>query len=258
MKLMAKLEDGARQLGLRLSAEHLGLFQRYYEELVEWNQRFNLTAVIGYDEVQLRHFLDSLTVLLALPGWSREIEDSRLPIVCQPQPWQCLDVGAGAGFPGLPLKIVCPELRLGLLEATRKKVEFLLHLADDLGLKGVEVIWDRAETLGQKPHYRERYDVVVARAVAELPVLSEYCLPFCRVGGRFIAQKGPEAEQEVESASLALERLGGIVREVKEVTVFGQRERRFLVVIDKVAPTPGNYPRRPGIPAKRPLVAQLS
>ncbi len=255
MKSMGKLEDAARQLGLYLSAEHLAAFQRYYEELVEWNQRFNLTTVTGYEEVQLRHFLDSLTCLLALPGWGQEVVGSRLPFVCRPQPWLCLDVGAGAGFPGLPLKIVCPELKLTLLEATRKKVEFLVHVADDLCLKDVEVLWDRAEAVGQNPHYRERYDVVVARAVAEMPVLAELCLPFCRAGGRFIAQKGPEAAAEVEAARVALERLGGAVRELKEFSLPGRGELRTLVVIDKVAPTPAAYPRRPGIPAKRPLVA---
>ncbi len=254
MKAMSKLEDGARQLGLYLTAEHLAQFQRYYEELVEWNRRFNLTTVVGYEEVQLRHFLDSLTCLLAFPGWGHDIVANQLPFICRPQPWLCLDVGAGAGLPGLPLKIVCPELKLTLLEATRKKVEFLLHVVDDLRLKDVEVIWDRAETVGQNPHYRERYDIVVARAVAELPVLSEFCLPFCRIGGRLIAQKGPEAESEVAVAGPAIERLGGTVRELKEVAVAGQRETRILVVIDKVAPTPELYPRRPGIPAKRPLV----
>lgn len=253
MAPMKKLELGARELGLRLSEAHLAAFQLYYEQLVEWNQRFNLTTVTGYDEVQLRHFLDSLSCLLALPGWSQEVTGSRLPIVCQPQPWQCLDVGAGAGFPGLPLKIVCPELRLTLLEATRKKVEFLLHIVSALGLRGVEVVWGRAESVGQNPHYRERYDVVLARAVAGLPVLSELTLPFCRIGGRLVAQKGPEAEQEVQDATVAIERLGGTVREVKEVALLGQRERRALVVVDKVSPTPSAYPRRPGMPAKRPL-----
>jgi 16S rRNA (guanine527-N7)-methyltransferase len=254
MTPMTKLYLGARELGLRLSAEHLATFQRYYEELVEWNQRFNLTTVTGYDEVQLRHFLDSLSCLLALPGWSQEVTGCQLPIVRRPQPWQCIDVGAGAGFPGLPLRIVCPELRLTLLEATRKKAEFLLHVVDDLGLQGVEVVWDRAETIGQNPHYRERYDIVLARAVAELPVLSEYCLPFCRIGGRFVAQKGLEAEREIDGATAAIERLGGAVREVREVALLGQRERRVLVVVDKVAPTPPEFPRRPGIPAKRPIV----
>ena len=250
---MAKLDYGARELGLRLTPGQLAAFQRYYEELVEWNQRFNMTTVVGYDEVQRRHFLDSLTCLLALPGWSREVEGSALPLVCAPQPWLCLDVGAGAGFPGLPLKIVCPELRLTLLESTRKKVEFLLHIAAVLGLSDVDIVWDRAENLGQNPHYRERYDVVLARAVAELPVLAEFCLPFCRIGGRFVAQKGVEAEREVAQAAPALERLGGVLREVKEVRLPEQRERRALVVIDKAAPTPSAYPRRAGIPAKRPL-----
>lgn len=254
MKAMSKLEYGARQLGLCLTAEQLARFQRYYELLVEWNQRFNLTTVVGYDEVQQRHFLDSLTCLLAFPGWSREVEGSQLPLVCRPQGWLCLDVGAGAGFPGLPLKIVCPELKLTLLEATRKKVAFLVHVASELDLGDVEVVWDRAESLGQISHYRERYDVVVARAVAELPVLLEFCLPFCRPGGRFIAQKGPEADRETAIAGLALQQLGGALRELKEVNLPGQRERRILVVVDKVAATPPTYPRRAGIPAKRPLM----
>lgn len=255
MTPMTKLDLGARELGLRLSSEHLAKFQRYYEELVSWNQRFNLTAVTGYDEVQLRHFLDSISCLLAWPGWDCEAAAGQLPIVRQPQPWLCLDVGAGAGFPGLPLKIVCPELRLTLLESTRKKVEFLFHLIGDLGLQNVDVVWERAEALGQNSHYRERYDIVLARAVAELPVLAEFCLPFCRVGGRFIAQKGAEAEREVEAAGTAIERFGGAVREVREVSLLGQRERRVLVIIDKVSATPPAYPRRPGIPAKRPVTA---
>ncbi len=250
---MTKLDLGARELGLRLSSEKLARFQRYYEELIEWSRRFSLTTVTGYEEVQLRHFLDSLSCLLAWPGWGCEAATGQLPIVRQPQPWLCLDVGAGAGFPGLPLKIVCPELRLTLLESTRKKVEFLLHVVDVLGLQNVEVVWDRAEALGQNPHYRERYDIVLARAVAEMPVLAEFCLPFCRIGGRFIAQKGAGAEDEVETAGAAIERLGGAVRDVKDLSLLGQRERRVLVVIDKVAPTPSIYPRRPGIPAKRPI-----
>jgi len=252
-KPMAKLEDGARQLGLSLTAEHLALFQRYYEDLVLWNQRFNLTTVVGYEDVQTRHFLESLTILLAFPGWTGDVVGNQLPFICRLQPWLVLDVGAGAGFPGMPLKIVCPEIKLTLLESTRKKVEFLLHVIDHLGLKDVECVWDRAEAVGQNPHYRERYDIVTARAVAEMRVLSEYCLPFCRVGGRFIAAKGPEAESEVQSALGAIEKLGGAVRELREVKAPWQRETRILVVIDKVAPTPAAYPRRPGIPAKRPL-----
>lgn len=251
---MGRLEDGARQLGLCLTAEHLAQFQRYYEELVLWNQRFNLTTVTGYEEVQLRHFLDSLSCLLAIPGWGRDVVGTQVAFVCRPQPWLLLDVGAGAGFPGLPLKIVCPELKVTLLEATRKKVEFLFHVVDRLRLDGVEVIWDRAESLGQNPHYRERYDLVVARAVAELPVLVELCLPFCRQGGRLVAQKGPGAPEEVKLAGPAIKRLGGSLAELKEVELLGQREQRILVVIDKVAPTPAAYPRRSGIPAKRPLL----
>lgn len=235
---MKILFDGARRLGLTLKTEHLAAFQVYYEELIAWNEKVNLTRITDYEEVQIKHFLDSLTCLLVLPD---------LPSAT------IIDVGTGAGFPGLPLKILRPKMRLTLLESTGKKTDFLRHLVHRLGLEGVEVVWGRAEEVGRDPEHRQRYDVVLARALAELPVLVEYALPFCRVGGVFVAQKGAEVEREVERAGRALEILGGELREIKAVRLPTLDEPRHLVVIEKIALTPQKYPRRPGVPSKRPL-----
>jgi 16S rRNA (guanine527-N7)-methyltransferase len=253
---MEILREGARTLGLHLTAEHVRAFQVYYRELRIWNRRFNLTAVTRYDDVQVKHFLDSLTCLLAFPEASfdrSECLPSVVPLTDRDDPLLCVDVGTGAGFPGLPLKIMRPALRMTLLESTQKKVAFLRHVVDCLGLKGVELLWARAEEVGQDPHHRERYDLVLARAVADLAVLAEYCLPLCRDGGYFIAQKGADIEQELASAQPAIEQLGGRVREVKDVSLPGLREPRTLVLVGKVRQTPAAFPRRPGMPSKRPL-----
>ncbi len=238
---MDKLLRGARELGIPLKENHLALFQTYYEELVEWNRRFNLTAITDYEGVQVRHFLDSLSCLLVLPR--AELQAGA----------RVIDVGTGAGFPGLPLRIVCPGMRLTLLEATRKKVEFLEHLLRRLGLSDVEVIHARAEDLGHRPGYREGYDWAIARALAEMPTLVEYLLPLVRVRGAILAQKGENAPAEVHSAEAAIRILGGRVRKLVPVGLHGLAETRYLVVVDKVAATPEKYPRRPGMPEKRPL-----
>ncbi|MGQ9674189.1 MAG: 16S rRNA (guanine(527)-N(7))-methyltransferase RsmG [Chloroflexota bacterium] len=243
---MEKLESGAAALGLHLTPRQLQAFAKYYEELVAWNRRVNLTAVTDRDEVQVRHFLDSLTVLLTLPGATENAATCDGPLTL-------IDVGTGAGFPGVPLRIVCPNLSLTLLEATTKRVVFLGHLLSVLGLSDVSVIDGRAEDVGQLPEYRERFDIVVARAVARLPILAELCLPLARVGGRVIAMKGPDIKEEVDAARRAITTTGGILSGVRTVEVGKLLERRTLVVIDKVSPTPAQYPRRPGIPAKRPL-----
>jgi 16S rRNA (guanine527-N7)-methyltransferase len=163
-----------------------------------------------------------------------------------------IDIGAGAGFPGLPLKILRPELRLTLVESIAKKAAFLRHIAETLGLADVEVVVARAEVVGRDPAHRERYAVAAARAVAELRVLAEYCLPLCRVGGRFLAPKGSSAGDEVQAALPAIERLGGRLAAVEPVDLPGL-EPRTLVVVEKIGPTPPQYPRAPGVPAKRPL-----
>ncbi len=242
---MRLLSDSARYLGLELSEEHLRAFEIYYRELVAWNEKCNLTAITDYEQVQVKHFLDSLTCLLAVGCPRSEVQG------------RAIDIGAGAGFPGLPLKIVCPGLQLTLLEATGKKVRFLEHIVNRLELEGVEVIQGRAEEVGRDPAHRERYDLALARAVASLSVLVEYALPFCRVGGLFVAQKGPEVEPEVEAAEAAITILGGKLHRIMHLELPPLAEPRSLVVIEKVAPTPEKYPRRPGIPSKRPLRPQI-
>jgi 16S rRNA (guanine527-N7)-methyltransferase len=240
---MQRLIDGAAALGLHLTAQQLWAFQRYYDLLVTWNEKFNLTAITDYEQVQIRHFLDSLSCLLA-----REARQA----LAQPDV-RVIDVGSGAGFPGVPLKLVCPGMRLTLLEATGKKVGFLEHLIADLGLCRVTAVKARAEELGHDPGHRERYDLILARAVAELPVLIEYTVPLARVGGWIIAQKGEAGAAEAWSASRSLALLGGELLRVVAVELPGLPEDRSLVVIKKTSPTPQTYPRRPGIPTKRPL-----
>ncbi len=238
---MEKLRRGAQELGITLKESHLSLFQTYYEELVEWNRRFNLTAITDYDGVQVRHFLDSLSCLVVLPR--AELQAGA----------RVIDVGTGAGFPGLPLRIVCPGIRLTLVEATRKKVDFLEHLVRRLGITDVEIIHTRVEELAHRPAYREQYDWAVARALAEMPTLVEYLLPLVRVRGAILAQKGENAPAEVHSAEEAIRILGGRVRRLVPVDLHGLAETRYLVIVDKVAATPEKYPRRPGMPEKRPL-----
>nr|MBC7244939.1 16S rRNA (guanine(527)-N(7))-methyltransferase RsmG [Chloroflexota bacterium] len=258
---MELLRDGAHYFGLCLTAEHLRAFQIYYQELCVWNRRFNLTAVTGYEEVQLKHFLDSLTCLLAFPTqgtvYTGGIPDV-VPLSMAETPLLCIDVGTGAGFPGLPLKIMRPTVHMTLLDSSRKKILFLEHLVKRLGLTTVELLWARAEEAGRDALHRERYDIVLARAVADMVVLVEYCLPLCRKGGYLIAQKGAEIEAELKAAEEATRLLGGKLREVKALQLPGLREPRSLVLVEKVAPTPPKYPRRPGMPKKCPLSAMTN
>jgi len=237
----ALLEQGSRCLGLSLGQGQLGLFRRYYQELLAWNERVNLTAIVEWEAVQVQHFLDSLTCALVLPAEATH------------SPYAIVDVGAGAGFPSLPLKILFPQARLTLVESIQKKAAFLRQVVQRLGLGDVEVLPARAEEAGRCPAHREAYDLAVSRAVAALPTLAEYCLPFVRLGGLFVAPKGREVEEEVKAAGRALEELGGRLREVRPVELPGLEGPRHLVVVEKIRPTPERYPRRPGIPAKRPL-----
>jgi len=238
---MEQLIRGAQKLGITLNEKQLALFRTYYEELVAWNTKFNLTAITDYEGVQVRHFLDSLSCTLALPRIGPQTKT------------RVIDVGTGAGFPGVPLKILHPEIHLTLLEATRKKVQFLEHLAQQPELRDVQVIHSRAEELGRQPAHREQYDWALARAVAEMPTLAEYLLPLVRVGGAMLAQKGEGGPAEVHAAEESIRILGGHIRQLVPVNLHGLAETRYLVVVDKVAATPEKYPRRPGIPAKRPL-----
>lgn len=234
------LWQGAQQFNLTLTAAQLDAFEIYSGELITWNQRVNLTRIIEPTEIVVKHFLDSLSVCLAL--------------ATLPPNFSLIDVGAGAGFPGLPLKIALPRLKLTLLESTAKKTRFLEHMVGLLNLPGVTVLTARAEDAGQQPAHREQYNVAVARAVSALPALAEYTLPLVKVGGLVIAQKGQEPADEVEAAAGALDILGGRLRQVLPVKVPALDEARHLVIMEKIHATPRLYPRRPGLPAKKPIL----
>lgn len=205
------------------------LFNKYLAELIAWNEKFNLTAITEPDEIRKKHFEDSLLLLQVLPLTDQLV----------------VDIGAGAGFPGIPLKIVCPGIKLTLLEATRKKVGFLDHLIKTLSLKETEAVWTRAEEYAKNNW--EKYDLAVARAVAKLDTLCGYCLPLVKVGGVFVAYKQVEVEAEVAATQKALTLLGGRLREIRKFPA------RSLVLIDKITPTEARYPRRPGMAKKHPL-----
>lgn len=232
----AILAETANSWGFPLSAKQLDQFRWYAAELQRWNERINLTAITDLDGIAIRHFLDSLYCARVWGDTPRTL----------------IDIGSGAGFPGLPLKILYPPLHLTLVESVGKKVTFLRHIVDLLGLEHVMVLDTRAEAVGRDTHHREAYDVATARGVAELRVVAEYCLPFIRLGGRFLAPKGAAVADEITEAQPALEILGGRLLTVEQVSLPGV-DSRTLVVVIKIAPTPPKYPRTVGVPARRPL-----
>jgi 16S rRNA (guanine527-N7)-methyltransferase len=234
------LADGASELGLELSSEQLERFQRFYEVLTDWAQRVSLTAVRDEEGVQRRHFLESAALIPTLEEEGFSLRDRSL-----------IDVGSGAGIPGVPLKILEPSLRLTLVEAKQRKAEFLLALLPELGLTDVTVVTRRAEQTAHDPRYREQYDFAVAKALAPLRTLVELTLPFVRMGGLVLAPKGREAESEVQEARTALETLKGSVRSVGPLPL--ATPPQTVILVDKDLPVPQRFPRRPGLPAKRPL-----
>jgi 16S rRNA (guanine527-N7)-methyltransferase len=236
---MEKLKQEVQSmLGITLSARQLRAFASYEEALLEWNSRFNLTAIRDIEGIRSKHFLDSLSCLLVLRDKSAHL----------------VDIGTGAGFPGIPLKIVQRDLRLTLVESVGKKADFCRHIVDLLKLENVEVLQARAEELGQNPKHREQFDWAVGRAVANMPALMEYLLPLVKIGGAVISQKGENGPAEAHSAEKATRMLGGRLRLLHPVTLPGVAEERYLIVVDKIAATPPQYPRRVGMPAKNPLV----
>lgn len=232
------VKDLKTLVGIQLSARQVAAFQRYEDELLEWNSRMNLTAIRDREGIRTKHFLDSLSCILAF----RDRPPERL-----------IDIGTGAGFPGIPLKIIYPRMKLTLVESVGKKLEFCRHIVQTLELEDVTLLQARAEALGQDRAHREKYDWAVARAVANLPVLAEYLLPLVALGGKMLAQKGETAHAEAVSAEKAIRVLGGELQQIIPVLVPGIAEERYLVVVDKVASTPPGYPRRVGLPARRPI-----
>jgi 16S rRNA (guanine527-N7)-methyltransferase len=235
---MDVLRQACEAFGLTLSDVQLAQFDQYLELLLEWNSRINLTAIREPEAIRLRHFADSLSCLAA----TGELEGQRLA-----------DVGTGAGFPGLVLKICFPDMQLTLVESVGKKCRFLEEVVSRLTLQTVEILQERVEVVGRLPAHRERYDWAVARAVTQMPALVEYLLPLCRVGGSMLAQKGSSAAEETENAAWAIKQLGGDAAQVLQVSVPGEEASRFLVTVKKVRPTPSKYPRRTGVPTKQPL-----
>ena len=225
-------------MGLDLTKAQIGLFGLYLERLRDGRLTANLTSITGVEDIQLKHFVDSLTVAKMLPPDG---------------PLRLLDVGSGAGFPGVPLKIARDSISLFLLDSIGKKTSFLEHLTRDMGLEDVTVLTGRAETLAHREDLRESFDFVVSRAVAPLATLLEFTLPFCRVGGRVVAQKIASYKNEPGDFRHALSILGGSFRQEVPVSVEGLDSERRLLLFEKTASTPERYPRRPGIPAKRPL-----
>lgn len=232
------LLESAQALGIALSEAQTDQFMQYLSLLLEWNEKMNLTAITDPVEVVQKHFIDCISVLphLDLQGGETMI-----------------DVGTGAGFPGVPLKIASPALQVTLLDALQKRLTFLDTLTQSLDLSDVTLVHSRAEDGGQNPDLREQFDLCVSRAVANLAVLLEYCLPFVKVGGKLAALKGPDATQEIEQAQNALQIVGGKVTAVIPITIPHTDLQHQLVLVEKIAPTPQRYPRKAGKISKKPL-----
>lgn len=231
-----KFRDGLEKLNISLAEEQIQQFLTYYEFLVETNKVMNLTAITEFDEVIEKHFLDSLS-LHQVYELNRDV--------------YVLDMGTGAGFPGIPLKIAFPEISLVLADSLNKRIKFLQEVIDKLGLKKVEALHARAEEMGRNKQYREQFDLCVSRAVANLSSLSEYCIPFVKEGGKFISYKSGEIEEEVNAAKKAITVLGGKVEDVYKFNLYEQK--RSFVIIGKQKKTPKAYPRKAGTPTKSPL-----
>lgn len=223
-------------MGICLDDLQVQSFLKFYEMLVEKNKVMNLTAITEFDEVIEKHFLDSISLCRVFDVHSHQ---------------KVLDLGTGAGFPGIPLKIAFPELDITLVDSLNKRVGFLNEVISELSLKNIQAIHSRAEDLGRNPKHREQYDLCVSRAVANLSSLSEYCLPFVKVNGQFISYKGGDCEEEVNASKNAISKLGGKISKVDNFTM-GENSRSF-VVIQKVSSTKKNYPRKAGTPTKDPL-----
>lgn len=238
LKIMNSLKEDALKFKIDLSDEQLSQFYNYYEMLIKWNETINLTAITDFDEVLKKHFLDSISIGRIL-GQNEIIS--------------LFDVGTGAGFPGIPIKIAFPNIEITLLDSLNKRVNFLNQVIDSLGLEKITAVHGRAEDFAKKELYREKFDVCVSRAVANLSSLSELCLPFVKVGGKFISYKSEKAMEELELSQNAISLLGGGNVSCDAFTLPGADLQRTFIIIQKVKETPLKYPRKAGIPIKRPL-----
>ena len=231
-----KFINDLKAIGIELSDEQLEQFLTYYEMLIEKNKVMNLTTITDFDEVLEKHFEDSLSLIQAV-----DLEKSQTVI----------DLGTGAGFPGIPLKIAFPNLQITLADSLNKRILFLDDVIRELGLTGIDTVHGRAEDLAKNSDYREKFDLCVSRAVANLSTLSEYCLPFVKIGGKFISYKAGECDEEVAASKSSVFLLGGKISDIKKFEL-GESGRAF-VIIDKVSGTPKKYPRKAGLPSKEPL-----
>lgn len=233
-----RFDQELEMLGIQLTDVQKEQFDRYYELLIEWNRVMNLTGITEYDEVNLKHFTDSLTIV--------RIKNMKNVSTL-------IDVGTGAGFPGIPIKIAFPYIKVTLLDSLNKRIKFLNQVVEELDLKDVVTLHGRAEDYAKKEEYREQFDLCASRAVANLCTLSEYCLPFVKKGGCFISYKSADSDEEIEQSKKALDILGGKIEKVDKFVLPGSDMGRALVMVEKVKNTPRKYPRKAGVPSKEPL-----
>lgn len=236
---MTILEEGCAALGITLNETQKEQFLQYYELLIEWNEVMNLTAITEFEEVITKHFVDSLSIVKGL-----DMEKINT----------CIDVGTGAGFPGIPIKIVFPHIQVTLLDSLNKRLKFLNEVISKLGLKEIQTVHGRAEDGARKAEYREQFDLSVTRAVAKVSVISEYCLPYVKEGGYFTAYKSGKVGEELTEGKSAIFLLGGKLEKTEEFLLPGTDMERSLVIIKKMKKTPKKYPRKAGTPVKEPLV----
>ena len=232
------IKQYAEKFNININEEKLDKFKRYSDLIREWNEKINLTAITDEDGIIKKHFIDSISVLE-----SNTIKNGM----------KIIDIGTGAGFPGIPLKIIMPDSEILLLDSLNKRINFLNETISILGLKGIKAVHYRAEELAKKPEYREKYDIAVSRAVANMTVLSELCVPFVKIGGYFIAMKGPSSEDEIEESKTAIYILGGKIKNVVETSMLQPDMNHRLVIVEKIKSTMGKYPRNAGLIEKKPL-----
>ena len=231
-----KMKDKSKDLGVHFSVEQLEQFFEYMKLLIEWNEKMNLTAITDPDEIILKHFIDSITIL-------KEIKEESMIV----------DVGTGAGFPGIPLSIMNSTLKITLVDSLNKRLIFLQEVVKKLKLKNIEIIHARAEELGQNKKYREKFDIATSRAVANLSTLSEYLIPLVKIDGKVISMKAGEAQNEINEARKAIKILGGTIEKIEEFNLPQTDIERTIIVIEKKEKTPNKYPRKAGTPSKEPI-----